>query len=200
MGYLNDLGTSKVKKIDPTTGYPVDEWGHLLSTTCERDGSVLEGWDKPGTQLYNFTSPYGHLNFCVGTSDDFYCFDYADVDAGPRGKFMILHATVNSETGSFIEGAGYEVMPNNTMKDQQQIVIAAFGMVDQALEYLSYSDKPLKHTVRGWNQQPYYFALAVARNLSPWRFKLKNGKDMPYRKAYAKAFKVATEMAFPTKK
>ena len=44
------------------------------------------------------TDPYGALYFCVGTADDFICFDY-DSD----GERVRLHSVINSETGAFIQ-------------------------------------------------------------------------------------------------
>ena len=115
MGYAKDLGTGTVHSICPITGYPRTQYGHLLDTASLHDGRPIPDWDKPGTELPNFTSPYGHLFFAIGSGDDFWCFDFADVNAGPRGSFIVLHATINSETGRFIEDAphGYRVMPAN---------------------------------------------------------------------------------------
>lgn len=194
MGYASDLGTGTVHDICPVTGYPRDQWGHLLQTTSLHDGSVLPDWQKTGTELPNFTSPYGHLFFAVGSGDDFHCFDHARVNAGPLGEFMVLHATVNSETGSFIDGAGYEVLPCNTMTEKKAVIREAFGMVDDALEWCLWND--LKHSVRGWNQNPYFFAIAVAESLFGWRFKTKNGKVLSLRKNNRAAHRIASDLAF----
>jgi len=201
MGYSKDLGTGTVAGIDPITGYPMDRWGHLLDPASPDDGRPIEGWDKPGTELPNFTSPYGHLHFAVGTGDDFHCFDYARVNAGPRGEFIVLHSTVNSETGCFIEGAGYEVLPVNSMDEKQRAICEAFGMVDRAEEWLIWGDKPLRHSKSGWNQAPQSFAIAVARNLFPWRFEPK-GKpisERAIRMAHKAALKIASECAYSIK-
>lgn len=198
MGYANDLGTGTVHDICPITGYPRDQWGHLLSTTDLRDGDVIPGWDKPGTELPNITSPYGHLEFAIGSGDDFHCFDYEKIDAGPRGLFMVLHGTVNSETGSFIENAGYEVLPVNTMAQESAAVCAAFGLMDEALEWCSWNE--VRHTVKGWNQNPAYFPICVARALRPYRFKnIKTGAQLSVRKSNTKAHKIAHEIAYGKK-
>lgn len=198
MGYAKDLGTGTVHSICPTTGYPRTEYRHLLQTTNLHNGAVIPDWDKPGTELLNFTSPYGHLEFAVGSGDDFYCFDYEVIDAGPRGKFIILHAVINSETGGFIQDAfhGYEVLPCNTMAQEADAVRLAFGMVDQALEWCAHND--IKHSTKGWNQNPAYFPIAVARALRPYRFKNpKTGEQYAVRKNNTKAHKIALEIAFP---
>ena len=200
MGYASDLGTGTVRDICPVTGYPRDEYQHLLQTTCLNDGSVTTDWDKPGTELFNFTSPYGHLEFAIGSGDDFYCFDYEVIDAGPRGKFVILHATINSETGGFIMDAfhGYEVLPVNTMAQESAAVRAAFGLMDGALEWCHHND--IRHTVKGWGQNPAYFPVCVARALRPYRFKnAKTGAQYAVRKGNTKAHNIAREIAYGKK-
>ncbi len=193
MGALSDLGTGIVHDICPETGYPRTHYRRLLNTVDPRDGALTPGWAMPGTELYNFTSPYGHLEFAVGSGDDFWCFDYAKVNAGPRGKFVVLHATINSETGSFIMDASYELLPINTTAEEKAAVAVAFDMVGRALIWCG--DNALRHSVRGWNQQPYYFAIAVAHNFRPWAFKMKNGKSLPIRKGYNRAYKIAWDFA-----
>lgn len=47
------------------------------------------------------TDPYGHLEFCIGSADDFWCFDYHT----HKDNTITLHAVINSETGSFIMDA-----------------------------------------------------------------------------------------------
>lgn len=189
MGYASDLGTGTVHDICPVTGYPRDKYQRLLNTTSLDDGSVIPDWDTPGTELPNFTSPYGHLEFAIGSGDDFYCFDYKVIHAGPRGKFVILHATINSETG------GYEVLPVNTMAQGSAAVRAAFGLIDRALEWCHHND--IRHTVTGWNQNPAYFPICVARALRPYRFKsAKTGVQYAARKGNTKAHNIAREIAF----
>lgn len=198
MGYANDLGTGTVHDICPITGYPRDEWGHLLQTTSLRDGAVIPDWDKPGTELPNITSPYGHLEFAIGTGDDFYCFDYEVINAGPRGRFVVLHAVINSESGSFIMDApyGYEVLPANTMEEQSAAVRAAFGLMDQALEWCY--DNDIKHSVKGWNQNPAYFPICVARALRRYKFNNpKTGAAYNVRKNNTKAHNIARAIAWP---
>lgn len=166
MGYANDLGTSTVAGIDPTTGYPQDADGNLLNPLSLHDGVPVKDWNKAGTELANLTNPYGFLEFAVGTGDDFTCFDYATIDAGPLGSFVILDATWNTETGGSIEGAGYQVMPANSIEERKAVAIAAYALIDQALDTLGYND--IRHTLKGWNQDPYYFARAVTLSLFPW--------------------------------
>lgn len=168
MGYQNDLGTSEVESIDILTGYPKDKWGHLLNSISHRDGSVIEDWDKKGTRLPNFTNPYGHLEFACGSGDDFHCFDYEHIDAGPRGSFIILHSTINSETGCFIEDGRYVVLPVNTMDEERKAIVEARVMVSDALDCCDHNF--IKHTKKGWNQSPEYFVNAVSRNLFKYKF------------------------------
>lgn len=162
MGYSSDLGSGNVKDICPLTGYPRDVLGHQLDPISPKDGGVVVGWDKPGTTLPNFTSPYGHLEFVTGSEDDFFCYDYAVINAGPRGKFIVLHATVNSETSSFIDSAGYEVLPVNTEDECREAAKTAFGMINYR--------NAVPHSNRGWNQDLSYFGRAVTHALFPSSF------------------------------
>lgn len=199
MGYASDLGTGTVRDICPVTGFPRDQWQHLLQTTDPHDGAVIPDWDKRGTKLPNFTSPYGHLAFAVGSGDDFYCFDYEVVNAGPRGKFIVLHSTINSEGGGFIMDAphGYEVLPVNTMAQEADAVRTAFGVVDKALEWCAHND--IKHSTKGWNQNPAYFPICVARALRPYKFRDAMGKEYAVRTRNTKAHKIAREIAYGEK-
>ena len=178
MGYYKDLGTSKVAYQCHTTDYPMSEDKRLLDPYNFRDGS-LQPWlipqDDQGhyklnydIELYNQTNPYGHLHYACGSGDDFHCFDCKTIDAGAKGKFIILDSTLNSETGCFIENAGYHVMPINTDKEKIDAWCKACGMVDQAVDWCF--DNDVKHTRRGWNQEPMYFAFSVAKSLFAWDF------------------------------
>lgn len=200
MGYANDLGTGIVHDICPTTGYPRDEYQHLLQTTSLDDGDVIPDWFKKGTKLPNFTSPYGHLEFAVGSGDDFYCFDYEVTDAGPEGRFVILHAVINSESGGFIMDAphGYEVLPVNTTAQQKAAVRAAFGLMVQAQDWCAHND--IKHSVKDWGQNPAYFPICVARALRPYKFNNpKTNAAYNVRKNNTKAHKIALEIAYGEK-
>jgi hypothetical protein len=172
MGYSSDLGMSTVKDVDPVTGYPRDEDGQLLRTVSYNDGTVTKDWDKPGTTLYNFTSPYGHLGFATGSGGDFYCYDYKMIDAGPRGQFIILHAVINSESGGVIETAGYEVVPINTSDERREAAKTADSMMD-------YFENAC-HDRRWWNQDEKYFFRAVVHALFMNMFQRHNPKTGNY--------------------
>lgn len=174
MGVLKDLGTSHVQDIDPLTGYPRDKYGFLLNPISHYDGSVEKDWNKPGTELVNLTSPYGRLYFACGSGDDFWCFDYETINAGPRGKFIILDCSINSETGSFIQGGGYYVLPCNTEDERCTALGKAEEMVGDAITWCCEND--VRHTKSGWNQQPEYFARSVAQALFKLAFERYNAK------------------------
>ena len=169
MGYLKDLGESVVAGICPDTGYPLDEYGRLLNSLDPRDGCPVKDWDKQGTELYNFTSPYGHLHFAHGSGDDFHCFDYEVIDAGPRGSFIILESAINSETGCFIMGGTYKVLPCNSQAEKEYALAFAQGIVDLAVEWCH--DNGIKVTKRGWNQDAQHFVRCVAMALFSYEFK-----------------------------
>lgn len=150
------------------TGYPISDHGHLLQTICGRTGEVIEGWDKPGIELTCFTDPYCHLYYAHGSGDDFHCFDFEVITAGPRGDFIVLDSTINSETGCFIMGGTYKVLPINTTEEKKYAVRFAEGMVDLAVEWVF--DNGIKATKRGWNQDSRYFVRSVAAALFECEF------------------------------
>jgi hypothetical protein len=128
-------------------GEPVDSYGHFLDKDDIREGEARE-----------LTNPYGALHWGLGNGDDFHCFDYNGLDDGR----IILHAACNSETGSFIMGAGYEVVAADEAID------IAMGMTDMAVEWLyDGGGEYVEHDADGWNQDEWYFyrciCIAVAR-------------------------------------
>lgn len=168
MGYHNDLGRGRVAGIHKATGFPMTEHGHLLDPLSHEDGTPVKDWDKAGTELWNTTNPYGFLEYACGSGDDFYCFDFKVINAGPKGQFIILDSTLNSETGSFIEGGTYDVMPCNSRKEKVKAITTARRMVDSALEWCGFNNVP--HDARGWNQEPYFVMRDIAHSLFEYKF------------------------------
>lgn len=197
MGYASDLGMGIVHDICPVTGYPRDYYKHLLQTTDLHDGTVIPEWDKPGVELPNITSPYGHLYYATGSGDDFVCYDFEIINAGPRGMFAVLHSVMNSETGSFIQDYDYVVMPCNSIEQQKTVVRCAFGVVDAAREWCDHNG--IRHTVKGWNQSADFFAISIAEHLFPYRFKNKQGQTIALRKGNDTARKRALALAYDKK-
>ena len=167
MGVLKDLGTSVTESVDPITGYPMDSYGHLLDPLSPHSGLPEDNWEKKGTELYNLTNPYGFLHYACGSGDDFWCFDYSTIQS-VTGDYAILDATINSETGCFIMGGGYEVLPARSPDEVRDVVLTARGMVDQAVDWMY--DNDVQHTKRGWNQDPQFFVNDVCRSLYRHRF------------------------------
>lgn len=163
MGYHKDLGCDTVNGIDPLTGYPKTAYGHLLDPLDHQTGRKVWGWSKRGTKLYHFTNPYGFLAYAVGSSDDFHCFDFKQIQDLYGKHWVILDATLNSETGSFIDGAGYYVLSIENAEKRREVVRRAWVMVTDAIEWMGWQD--IRHDVRGWNQDPFFFARDVAREL-----------------------------------
>jgi len=148
-----------IKHTDLATGYPVDQYG------CFLDKNDMS---EDGLQARQLTSPYGALYFAVGNGDDFWCFDYATMlDCRDGKNRIVLDATINSETGSFIEGGGYEVVVLEP--GQTPAADVALGMTDQALEWVNepsydwgnqrYTN--IRHHRTGWGQDPYFFFRCV---------------------------------------
>jgi hypothetical protein len=114
---------------------------------------------------------YGGLEWAVGSGDDFVCFDYHQ---HANGDFS-FHSVVNSETGGFTQD-----MQHEERVPEAEAVAYACGLVDQGMEWV-YNNGG-RHSVRGWDQDPYYFARVVAaaiarRHGAPYkRVPRKNGK------------------------
>lgn len=101
------------------------------------------------------TNPYGALEYAIGDGDDFWCFDYAILEDGR----VVLDATINSETGSFIMGGGHKVVPIAEAAQE------ALSFIDNACEWCGNND--VTHSKRGWNQDPYYFYRSVFYRCDP---------------------------------
>lgn len=111
------------------------------------------------------TDPYGALEYAVGSGDDFVCFDF-HVDVA--GRQVLLHAVVNSETGSYIEdfeAPGYYAFAEAPTMAQ--------ALVERALDWCI--DNELRHSRKGWNQDPYYFVRAVVAAIA-------RAEGQPYRR------------------
>jgi hypothetical protein len=178
MGYASDLGKSTVEKVDPRTGLPMDKWGHLLNPKDIGTGKLVKGWNKKGTELYNLTSPYGFLEYALGSGDDFLCLDFT-VIYQPGRKWLVLHAVLNSETGHFIQGSGYEVLQltggSKGKIGLEEVANTVMFMMDDAFD-------DVRHNKSGWNQDPWYFyrrvVLTAAREIG---VKIPEFSDRQYR-------------------
>lgn len=170
----NDYAETKVAKFDKDTGYPTDEWRHLLNPYSYWDGYLIHGWNKVGTELRYLTDPYGLLWFAIGNGDDFICFDYEMVDGiDEEGvqtgrSFIVLDAVLNSETAGFIEGVAYSILPVNTREEKEAAVNDAIGFMDCAFE-------DVRHSIKGWNQDIWYWARCVDRALFPEKYEAIRG-------------------------
>lgn len=99
------------------------------------------------------TDPYGKLEWCIGSADDFWCFDYA-----VNGNKYTLHAVINSETGHFIMDA----YPPETVS-RSKAIEAARDLVYSAIDWICGND--IKHDAEGWNQDLQYFVRCVERSV-----------------------------------
>lgn len=157
MGYYKDLGMGTVAGFDELTGYPVDEYGHLLNPIDTEVEVAI------GESLLNLTNPYGFLNFAIGNGDDFLCMDYSTIETS-KGDFLIVDSTYNSESSGYIGSVSYDVYPINDDKEK----INALKNVNLMLWTVGDGEAP--HSKAGWNQDERYFLRAIARNLFPDKF------------------------------
>jgi hypothetical protein len=103
------------------------------------------------------TDPYGILEYCIGSADDFICFDYQTF---PEHGTCILHAVLNSETGHFIENfASPEVFFYDDPDGNTNALEAAKELVLEALEWCAMNR--VQHDSEGWNQDVYYFIRTI---------------------------------------
>ncbi len=101
----------------------------------------------------NELDPYGNLSYVVGSSDDFICFDFS-IALNPEAHgigddFLVVKATVNSETGGFIQDFGKWVIctgdsPVNELTD---IVCEAFNWC---------LENGVRQSKKGWNQDGWF--------------------------------------------
>ena len=150
MGYHSDLGSQECDHICKKTGLPATSYGHLLDPTSHKTGRTLKV--RPGRKYWNLTNPYGFLQYVMGSGDDFVCMDFAWVK-NKTGLWYIIDGTVNSETGCFIDGFYYAVVPI------EEAVSHAMNLTDAAVNWCC--DNGLRHTLKGWNQDEYFFYRSV---------------------------------------
>lgn len=150
----SDYGHLEIDGFDIINGVAVPYYkgeSSVMGTPCHH---YLDWNDIRDGEARQLTSPYGSLSYAVGTGDDFHCFDWAWL---PDGR-MILHSTVNSETGGFCDTASYEVVwPEAATEEAVNVAYAALDWLCEG------GDRCMRHTTRGWNQDPFYFARCVAR-------------------------------------
>jgi hypothetical protein len=124
--------------------------------------------DRYGHLVGVETDPYGNLEFAIGSGDDFVCFDYSLQEAGGRTVF-VLHGTLNSETGSFIQDFDYVTVDINDPRFhglgefEAAVCVATRDMIGQALDWVVENEVRLDK--KGWNQDPYYLLRSVCAAL-----------------------------------
>lgn len=129
---------------------PLDEHGHYLDWDTVSD-------DK--STAMELTNPYGILEYVIGGEDEdggdwMTCFDFAEL---PDGR-IVLDATVNTDSGGYIGGAGYFVVSRINAVD------TAKSMTENAIEGLIANE--LEHDEKGWNQSTCYFWRSVHAHLA----------------------------------
>lgn len=117
--------------------------------------------------------PYGHLNWCIGSEDDFWCFDYV---ADHKAKLMWIRATINSETGSFIQDAHTDWRKPIAFENAPDY---AMSLSDDACQWLAEGGDPIEHDEEGWNQSIDWFCRCVLAEVE--------GKEMPSRRPFGRS-------------
>lgn len=126
--------------------YPVDQYGHA--------GEIQYDVDRDAWFLVT-TDPYDQIAYAVGNEDDFVCFDYLILEA-----HVAIHATINSETGSFIDTFEYAVVPWADAVDVAQ------NMVDLAVEWAHENDVPMTDEDIAQNEKAYSLYADIENDLS----------------------------------
>jgi len=139
-----DYHLRRIKSRCTVTGFPMDEYGHHLEMAPKRAKESRE-----------LTSPYGSLEFAIGSGDDFVCFDYHIIRSALKENYnkpyIILHGTRNSETASYIEDCGYALLQLGP------------AVLDAVYELMDAQFDDVRHSKAGWNQDHRYFLRAVTR-------------------------------------
>lgn len=91
--------------------------------------------------------PYGDLEYCIGSGDDFVCFAYNIEDGRLR-----IESTLNSETGHFLQTFNQPVVVS--VGSFEKVKEAVLDEIYSALDWCAEND--VKHTKAGWNQDPFY--------------------------------------------
>jgi hypothetical protein len=137
----------------------MDEYGMPWCEDEPLNPSTIAIDQKKARQLL---SAYGALEFAIGTGDDFWCFDFAVVDLPPHGKRIFMEAVINSETGCFIQRQNFfDSFESHPYAAEE----TAKAWTEEALDWCA--DNDIRHSKRGWNQDPWYFYRAVCLELCP---------------------------------
>lgn len=112
------------------------------------------------------TDPYGKLECVIGSSDDFWCFDYIIHE----DNTTTLHSVINSDTGAFIQDAEKPIrIPLDKAVDE------AKRLINDALEWCA--ENNVKHDKEGWNQKPDKFVLDLTIDINRIQKKTNNQKQ-----------------------
>jgi len=131
--------------------YFVNEWGQLDNTEHIDDYKI------------SLTNPYALREFGVGDDNDFICFDYHITKEG----VVAFHATVNSETGSFIDRFDYwcRQCPPSLSEPELDVLDTIDRAVDCVAEWGNVRNS-------GWEGDPYHiyrcFCLDWRRGPASW--------------------------------
>lgn len=98
------------------------------------------------------TAPCGKLRWCIGSDDDFYCFDFHVYE----DKTVTLQSVINSETGLFIQDA-----QNPARIPLDEAVSAAKDLVSLAMKWCI--ENGVNHDCTGWNNTTSGFWKAVQK-------------------------------------
>jgi hypothetical protein len=100
--------------------------------------------------------PYGSLEYCIGSGDDFVCFEFG---LQKSGRVLRIESVLNSETGHFIDRFHDPILIDLAVVSLTDLKEAIIDEIDSALDWCM--ENEVKHTKAGWNQDPFYLYRAI---------------------------------------
>ncbi len=146
---MRDYLRQKIEKWQD--GVPYDEYGHALNSTELYDANGRTKDRQAATEAREITNPYGSLHFCVGSGDDFWCFDFAELADGR----IAVHVAMN--------GSGSLEQLHYGIHDKEEGFRQLRHYVDEAVSWVV--DCHMRHDRKGWNQDPFYVVREYLRSV-----------------------------------
>lgn len=128
------------------------DFARMHNEYLDPDRHLWDGEPPEGLEFSHETDPYHYLTWCIGSADDFWCFDFATCE---ETRTIRLHAVINSETGGFIMNA-----EEPTEVGFAEGVKKAQRLVDSAIDWCF--DNEVTPDWDGWKTSEGAFVKAVS--------------------------------------